>query len=299
MPRLLLASFVALLACTTRPAQQPAPLAPPTPPPPTVSTAPPPADPDPPPTAATPPPEPTRAGPATVQVTFKIDPVIGPNPPTLHITVHHDAAHPVAMTKFDDPVCFAHHYLDLRISRPDGKPQVLTPCVVKAWPGTDAPLAPGEHRRITIPFTALAAKWPHGTYKIDLSWEPNNLAAARGDAAAIRANQSSLNTTDFTIAKPRASFRITRGQSKSLPDGVIIKFTGNSHKNVMAGDTSPLIVYGTLKRPGGKEEEFSFNIYPELDPIFRLGDDLAFELTGYAYDDWLDLHYYGKIPIPR
>jgi hypothetical protein len=297
MPRILLAPFVALLACTTRAPQQPAPIPLPASPPPTVSTTPPPNDP--PPTAPTPPEEPAPAGPATVKVTFKIDPVIGPNPPTLHITVRHDAAHPVAMTRFDDPHCFAHHYLDLRISRPDGKPQPLTPCVAKAWPGVDAPLAPGEQRRVDIPLTALAASWPPGTYKIDVSWEPNNLAAARGAAAATRADQSSLNATDFTISKPRASFRITRGQTKSLPDGVLLKFTGNSHKNVMAGDTSPLIIYGTITRPGGKEQEFSFNLQVELTRIFRLDDDLVFELTEYAYGDWLDLHYYGKVPVPR
>lgn len=303
MPRtitLQLALLFAWTACATRPAP---PIAPVNPPPATPTTATPDPASDPAPLEPAPPPaEPAPlapAGPPKFEVMFKISPDVGPTPPILDITIRSaTATQPVPLTAFDDPVCFVHHYLDLEISRPSRKPQPLAQCVVKAWPGADAPLAVGEVRQIKIPLAKLATSWPRGTYGLAIAWNPQNLAAARGEAAAVRASQSQQSGTGFTIASPIKTFRITRGSSVDLPDGVVLRFTGHGHKDVEPGMDSPLIIHGTLARPGGKPDEFSVNLHTEHTRIFRLEDDLVFELVEYAYDDFMKLHYYGKLRPP-
>lgn len=304
MPRTVTIQRVALLAltaCAARPAPPPAPVDP-TPPAPPIAEPPAPPEPPPPepaPTPAEPATPPPPAAPPKFAVIFQLAPEVGPTPPTLDITVRAAAATgPVPLTAFDDPACFVHHYLDLRITRPNRKPQPLAPCMIKDWPGTDAPLAVGEVRRIKIPLAKLATSWPRGTYGLDISWNPHNLALARGEAAAVRASQSQQSGTGFTIARPIKTFRITRGGSVDLPDGVALRFTGHGHKSVEAGQSSPLILHGTIARPGGKPREFSVNIHTEHTRVFRLADDLVFELGEYAYDDFMKLHYYGKLRPP-
>ncbi|MBK9752339.1 MAG: hypothetical protein IPO88_02325 [Nannocystis sp.] len=240
------------------------------------------------------------AQPVAVTVSFVLAPEVGPGPPTLAITVRNPSTQAVPLTRFADPACLVRHYLDLRVVRPNGRDQALAGCAVKDWPGTDESLAAGGEQRYVVPFAELAAKWPRGTYRVDVSWDPGELARARGEAAAVRASQSSLNLSEFTIARPLATVRVRRGATVTLPDGARLHFGGHGHKSVMAGQSSPLILRGSFTPPGkDRATEFSVNLHTEDTRVFRLAEVLVFELVDYEYDGWMRLRYFGRVAAPR
>lgn len=241
-------------------------------------------------------PVPVAPEPSGVVVNFVITPEIGEAPPVLVITVRNPAAVPVPMTRFEDARCVVAHYLDLRVARRGGKPQTWERCAVLAWPGREEPLAAGGERTLRVPFAELAARWPRGRYAVDVAWAPAELARVRGEAAAVRASQSSLNISSFVIARPLATVKIVRGATLRLPDGVALRFSGHSHKDIGPGESSPLMVSGAVTRAGeARAEEFSLNLHTEHSRIFWLQDELAFELVDYAYGEWMRLKYYGKL----
>ena len=240
------------------------------------------------------------AQPVAVAVSFVLAPEVGPGPPTLAITVRNPSTQAVPLTRFADVACLVRHYLDLRVVRPSGQDQALAGCAVKDWPGTDESLAAGGEQRYVVPFAELAASWPRGTYRVDVSWDPGELARARGEAAAVRASQSSLNISEFTIARPLATVRVRRGATVTLPDGARLHFSGHGHKSVMAGQSSPLILRGTFTPPGkDRATEFSVNLDTEDTRVFRLAEVLVFELVDYEYDRWMRLRYFGRVAAPR
>ena len=229
-------------------------------------------------------------------VNFVITPEIGAGPPVLVITLRNPTAVPVPMTRFEDARCVVAHYLDLRVVRPGGKPQAWERCVTLDWPGRDEPLAAGGERTLRVPFAELAVRWPRGSYAVDVRWEPAELARMRGEAAVVRASQSSQSISRFAVARPLATVKITRGATVTLPDGVALRFSGHSHKDIGPGESSPLIVYGAVTRAGAElAEEFSLNLHTEHTRIFWLQDTLAFELVDHAYGEWMLLKYYGKV----
>lgn len=240
------------------------------------------------------------AEPVAVTVSFVLAPEVGPGPPTLAITVRNPSTQAVPLTRFADAACLVRHYLDLRVVRSSGRDQALAGCAVKDWPGTDESLAAGGEQRFVVPFAELAAKWPRGTYRVDVSWDPGELARARGEAAAVRASQSSLNLSEFTIARPLATVRVRRGATVTLPDGARLHFSGHGHKSVMAGQSSPLILRGSFTPPGkDRATEFSVNLHTEDTRVFRLAEVLVFELVDYEYDGWMRLRYFVRVAAPR
>ncbi len=243
----------------------------------------------------TPPQPPPEPG---VTVSFAIAPVVGSEAPTLTITVRNPSAQAVPMTRFDDPGCFVRHYLGLRIVRPDGTPQPLAGCAILDWPGREEPLAAGGELLLRVPLAPLATRWPRGCYRFELAWDPTELARQLGEAAAVQSSQTSLNTEFFAIVRPLATVRVTRGQTVKLPGGASLQLVGHGHKRVMAGDTSPLIIRGTFTRPGKPPEGFGHSLQMESTRLFWLDDIYAFELVDYAYDDWMELRYFGAV-APR
>jgi hypothetical protein len=237
----------------------------------------------------------TPQEPAKVQVHFTMKPEVGEGPPVLTITVSNPSAVAVPMTRFDDVRCVAQHYLRLKVVLASGKQQAWRACAVKDWPGREEPLAAGGELALQVPLAELAASWPRGRYEVDVSWDPSELVRARGEAAAVRASQSSQNFSEFFIARPLATVKVMRGATVTLPDGVQVRFAGHSHKDVGPGQRSPLIVRGSLTRAGAaRGEEFSLNLQTEETRVFWLEERLAFELVDHAYDEWMRLRYYGK-----
>jgi hypothetical protein len=232
-----------------------------------------------------------------LHVSFQVDPVVGEHPPTLVVSVRNPTAQTVPFVRFADTRCFAFHHLGLQITR-KGKPVALAPCVVKDWPGVVGSLAAGAEERVVLPFAELAASWPHGTYAIAVHYDPGELERSTSTTAA-HASQSSLNTESFTIARPLKQFRVAARKSVTLPDGVILEFGGHSHKSIGPGQTSPLIVGGKITVKGGKPDSFYASLYPPASRLFTLADGRVFELVDYAYDEWMDLRYYGKIAPAR
>lgn len=295
---------LALVACrehgaATRPPVAPTP-APTTAPTPAPTTAPvPPAPVEPAPAPAPPPDDPDDPPPSrsVLHVSFRIDPVVGDKSPVLIVGVRNRGAQPVAFMRFTDPRCFASHHLALKIAR-RGKPVALSPCAVKDWPGTPTSIAAAGEERMVLPLAELASAWPRGTYTIAVDYDPVELERATGETAA-HASQSSLNSEQFTIARLLKQFRVLAGKSVTLPDGVTLKFAGHSHKDVGPGDSSPLIIGGTITLARGEAEQFHASIHPPEDRLFTLGDGRVFELVGHSYDEWMDLRYFGRIPSLR
>lgn len=228
-------------------------------------------------------------------VTFEIQPLIGEKPPVLAVTLHNASTQALSYTRFDGARCFVDFLLNLTITGPSEKPIVLTPCGVKTWPGTDASLATGGSEKFLVPFAELADTWPLGTYSLGVSWNPAKLEQARG-IMVPQALQTSLNSHLFSIIRPLAKLRIRRGETVKLPGGVRLTFVGHGHKDGEPGDTSPLIIDGKIATSAnGKAEDFSVHLHTGHSRVFRVGDDRVFEVVSYAYDDWMELRYYGRI----
>ncbi len=240
-------------------------------------------------------PAPDPSAPRTdLEVGFAVLPEVGEAPPVLRVVLRNLSAAPIAMVRFPEARCFAHFYMKLRISGLRG-PVTLTPCAGEDGPGSEFNLAANGEERVLLPLAELAPKWPRGTYEIEVEWDPSGLDQARGTTSA-RARQTSLNTSKFAIVPALVTVRVERGETVALPGGARLTFAGHSHKRVMAGDSSPLMIYGTIAGRG-KPEAFSLNLHTELTRLIRIGDDQVFELVDYAYDEWMVLRYYGEVPL--
>lgn len=213
------------------------------------------------------------------------------------VSVRNPTAQAVPFVRFADARCFVFHHLALQISS-EGKPVALAPCAVKDWPGVAGNIAAGAEERVVLPFAELVASWPQGTYEIAVRYDPTELERAT-NTTAMHASWSSLNARSFTIARALKQFRIAARKSVTLPDGVILEFGGHGHKRTFPGQTSPLIVGGTITLKGGKPDSFSANLFPPESRLLRLADGRVFELVDYAYGEWMDLRYYGKITPAR
>lgn len=244
---------------------------------------------------------PGPALPGRVTVGFTITPVVGDAPPTLRVRVHNPSARPVPMTRFADGACFVRHYLELALTRPGGEPQALKGCTPRRGAaGRDEPLAAGGELQVVVPLAELASDWPRGTYRVQLRWDPRELAAARGEAAAVEASQTALNTEDFTIARALATVRVERGASVRLPDGLQFRFTGHAHKHVGPDETSPLMIHADVTPPGASRPlVFTTNLHSERSTLFTVEGGWTFELVDHAYDEWMQLRYYGRIAARR
>lgn len=227
---------------------------------------------------------------------FSVKPRVGEKPPVLTVTVTNRTAQAVPMVRFSDPRCVVQYLLDLKIRKPDGKPLALRSCAVLSWPGTDGTLGPQESERFTVPLAELAEKWPPGTYAIDVDWDPAAVNKARG-VAVPGMIQSSLDATEFSVAKALAKVRVKRGETVTLPDGVRFTFSGHSHKDVGKDDSSPLVIGGKIATGAGAAKSFYVNVHPETERLFDEGGR-TFELVAYAYDEWMELRYFGKL-APR
>lgn len=229
-------------------------------------------------------------------VRFSLAPRVSEKPPVLTVEVENREAHAVPFVRLPDPVCAAQYLLGLEIRQPDGTPLARKTCAVRKWPGADTRLAPRASERFTVPLSALADAWPPGTYAIDVRWDPTAYNRARGGSVP-RMMSSSLDATEFSIVKAPAPVRVKRGETVTLPDGVRFTFEGHSHKDVEKGDSSPLIVGGKLQAGAEPARPFYASLYPERGRLFDV-EGYTFELAGYAYDEWMELRYFGRL-APR
>lgn len=244
------------------------------------------------------PPGPGRppGGPAVLSVRFDFRPEVGEHPPVLTVSVENTSDKPIPFMRFETARCFADFYLGLEIRGPGGAPVSLTPCVVKAFPGVDGTLAPGRPEQIRVPLAELTdlPTWPKGAYVARIAWDPAALERALGKPGPYAAQTLTRNSR-FVITKPLAKLRVSRGQTVALPGGVHLTFRAHGHKKVRAGETSPLLVRGELQE--GTTPPAPFDVHVELggDRQFRIRGH-AFELVSHAYDEWMELTYYGHLP---
>jgi len=243
-------------------------------------------------------PIPQKPTPAKAHVGLSIKPVVGDKAPTLTVTVDNPNKVAVPLTRFADPVCFAHHYLVITLTGPGGKPvkRAAPGCAIKDWPGTDEKVAAGTSATIEVPLTALFGELPKGTYEIEVDWDPTELEKAR-PGTGVRASQTSTSGSRFVIAKPLSTFKILRGKSVNLPGGHRLTFRAHGHKHTMAGGPpSPLIIRGEITVAKKKPVEFDESVQVERNRVFQL-EGLTFELGTYEYDNFMELRYFGPIAL--
>jgi hypothetical protein len=228
-------------------------------------------------------------------VVFTIEPRVGAAAPILHVTVTNPNPVAVPLTRFADSVCFAAHYLGVRVSR-SGQAKTARACAIRDWPGVEEALAPGTSETIDLPLTALFGTLASGVHEIEVDWDPSGLERMR-PGTGVLATRTSLNVSSFAIAKPLATFKIKLGKTMSLPRGARLTFSAHGHKRVMAGGpSSPLIVHGTFSAKGVPSAEFSVSVHADDSRLFSIGDHL-FELVAHEYDSWMQLRYYGKLVL--
>ncbi len=237
---------------------------------------------------------------ATVEISFSVSPLVATpgSPPRLVVEVKNVSKEPIAWMRFDSDACFAHFYLQVKVTGAAGEKEAAPPCAVKAWPGKPGELAPGKTERRELNLGALfpGLRWPQGSYLAEASWAPEPLEEYQAGKYAARAAGSSMVRGEFSLAPLVGSFRIVRGQTVTLPGGARFRFDGHGHKDVAAGGpSSPLIISGAFAAPGAKElEEFSSNIRVEEDRFFAV-ESYAFELGKYEYGRLMQLRCFGPL----
>jgi hypothetical protein len=249
--------------------------------------APPPSDP--------PPPAPARKRDAHVR--FVLEPLVAPRSPTLRIDVHNRGDEPLEIVELEG-ACFAWHWLSLRVVDPRGRELTPLPCKVKDFPGSAQPIAPDAWHRTTVKLDEVFGELRRGVYGIEVDWDPTRLREALGPDAGFHASSSSLNLTEFAIAPVRKVARIKRGSTTTMPDGAKLTFTGNSHKNVAAGDgPGPLGVSGVFTPPRGKPAPFDQWVHVEESGFFTVGDGYMLELIAHTYDATITVRYFGRVGL--
>lgn len=242
--------------------------------------------------ASAPPPATTK--PPSVEVAFAVRPIVGPGVPVLRVRLTNSGTTPVRYARFANAACFAASYLKIALVKPDGKPATPPLCQVDDWPGTDAELAPGGVATIELPFDQLFGKLGPGIYSLEVDWDTSWIESTRPDLA-IGASQWSLDGDRFAIARPLSTFRIQRGASVTLPRGGRLTFKGHGHKRTYPGQESPLMIHGTLE-VGKTTTEVSVSLMTSARRWFQV-EGRVFELVGHAYDEWMELAYYGPLAL--
>lgn len=233
----------------------------------------------------------------SVHVAFTLSPPVGSAPPHLTVDIHNRKRTPLKMFQLEAP-CFVHFLLSFSIVDSKGRAAPVSVCTNKALSGGDTTIPAGTHHRVTFALADVVGRLAPGAYKVDIGWDPSRLRETVGNDEAFDAMSSSLNLTEFAIARPLTKVRLARGVSKSLPGGASIEFTGNSHKHMQAGDgPGPLGVGGNFTPPRGKAESFDLWVHEGDSRFFTLTDGHMFELVDSAYDEWIEVRYFGKLAL--
>jgi hypothetical protein len=221
-------------------------------------------------------------------------------PPTLDVTVTNQAPRALDVMRFPSDACFAHFFLELSLTLPDGTGAVAADCPIRRWPGNKASLAAGasETRRLALATIFPAVTWGPGRYHLEASWNPAGLAGYLGGAYAWGAEQQSRGDGHFTLAAPLGTVRVEKGKTVTLPDGARLTFAAHGHKRTLeGGPPSPLIIHGAFAAPKQPElKDFDYALHLEETRVFRLDGDATFELVDHAYDAWMELAYFGHLP---
>lgn len=208
-------------------------------------------------------------------------------PLTVTVRLRSDAPEAMTLQLPEDDVCLALQQLRMVLTNPAGKEQKAAPCTNEARVAVT--LAPGESFERTLSLAKIfpAVKWSTGRWALDQSW-------ARPPDAGIPGGQVSMTAEPLIRAKAVQTFTIKRGASVTLSDGSTFRFRAHGHKDVEAGQSSPLIVRGSFAGPGKKLQEFDANVMMEEDRILDL-DGHVFELLDAKYDDSMKLKYFGRV----
>lgn len=199
--------------------------------------------------------------------------------------------------RFDGDACYAHFFLELVLTLPDGTKPQAAGCAIRSWPGVKGTLAAqaSDARALDLATLFPSVKWTAGRYGLELGWRPDALDGFFAGAFSWRASQWSVSGDHFVLAPVRSSGRVERGKTLTLPDGTQLKFVAHGHKRTMVGGpSSPLIIHGELTAANGKPAPFEVSVHVEESRIFRLPGGHAFELGKYEYDGWMELKYFGK-----
>lgn len=224
--------------------------------------------------------------------------VIG-QPPTLRLSLQNVDGAPQTFWDTTDPACFVFHYLHLSLQHPDGRVQTASAgCQMDDWPGGPVVIKPGAYFHRTIPLRPFfAGDFPVGHYVIKVALAGST---SRRPAVGTRAQTPSadaLQDAEFDLQKPLQTFVIKKGQTQRLSDGSQLRFDGHSHKDVMPGQESPLLIHGKFAAPGHATlQEFSLHAYPEESTLLRIAERYLFVLADYAYGEHMRLHYLGPEP---
>lgn len=238
---------------------------------------------------------------APLAVRFTVSPLLGKpgTAPALTVTVENVGPRDLDVMRFSSDACFAHFLLELWLTLPDGTKATAADCPVRSWPGTKGTLAKGatETRRLSLASIFPAVKWSRGRYRVEAMWSPHGLAEPFGGAYAWGAAQQEHGEGRFTLAAPLGTVRVEKGQAVTLPDGARLSFGAHGHKRTMEGDTSPLLVHGGFAAPKQRTlEDFDASLHLEHSRVLQLKGGYTFELLDHAYDAWMELAYYGKLP---
>lgn len=215
--------------------------------------------------------------------------------PTLTVTAKNLSGRDLVFEAFDSPQCFADMYLDLKLTGPQGA-VALPPCVVKTWPGTDQPLAPGASVTRELPLAQLypAVTWEAGHYEVWATWTAARLASLTGNRFQLGARTASGGLVRFRVAKALTRVTVAVGKTVTLvPNQLELQFVAHSHKRTLVdGPRSPLMLSARLGPPGALKD-VDVNISLEgTSRSFVLGGHL-FGLVSYSYAESMELDYFG------
>ena len=227
--------------------------------------------------------------PPELHATFSVVPQVGPQTPTLRVTIE---ARSGQVTLPDlAGACFVAALLELQITDPKGKVLAIQGCESPATTATRA-VADGMPWVIEIPLAEVVGSLRRGVYPIDVGWA----LSLPGTAQALRS--SSLSTSSFAVAPLRAEVKVERDRTAKLPGGARLRLSGHSHKHMMAGDgESPLGISGEFAEPKGSFAPFDLWIHLGESRLFTLGNGHTFELVDHAYGESITVRYFGKLAL--
>jgi len=224
--------------------------------------------------------------------------VVG-KPPELKLSLRNPKDQPQNFLDSSDPACFVFRYLQITLRGPDGRAQeARAPCQTDDWPGELVPIRAGATLHRTIPLRPFfPGEFPAGHYVVQVA-----LAGSTGPRPTLGTHRpqpspAGLREVEFDLQQPLQTFVIKKGQTQRLSDGAQLRFDGHSHKDVMPGQESPLLIHGRFAAPGSASlQDFSLNVYPTPSTLLRLAERYLFVLDDYAYGEHMRLHYLGPEP---
>ena len=239
---------------------------------------------------------------AVLAISFTISPLLAEpgTAPKLHVRMENTTKNSLEVMRFESDACFAHFFLSLPLTLPDGTKPEPAGCPIRSWPGVKGTLAGGatDDRELDLSKIFPAVKWTRGRYALHPEWHPDELTSYFAGRYVLGASQTSLNAEHFDLLPSLGKVRLERGQEVTLPDGARLSFLAHGHKRTMVGGpSSPLIIHGAFAAPGKKAlEPFEEHVQTEETRVFKLPGGFTFELGKYEYDGFMELSYFGPLP---